>query len=362
MERVVGLVRKGQLNKKDLCLLDATIDKLTVLGDIKIHKDDFMEKVQSLGFVMQGYQSSNYGYSRVFMHERAGRIEIAEQRKRVDAQDLLRKRKLLISDIKRGKKGQAHENALPVEQMESILENIEEQLGQCDERGYLDRLKDIRYEFNPKYYEYIDGVREASRGVLSLLDKKSQKISQIHLAFDYHVQISDLSIIDTKSRKETIIKGRTKKLETMYLGSKTGRSHVCIYDKKQENKDKETLDQYEGLNKVTRFEARLRNDYARDFKSSSFNPFEGIIVHQLETIEQIENDESMKWDEKAKLIYILKNPSALNEMGKNVKPIWKEKLSTLTRIDIKPNEDFEQKKYSLVGKLESIVGKTFDLN
>lgn len=349
---------KQKLNKKGQCLLDATIDKLTVLGDIAIHKDDFIEKLPSLGFEMQEYKSNNYGYSLVFMHEHAGRIEIAEQRKRVDAVDLTRKRLKLIEDIKRAKNGQAHENALSIEEMESILENIQEQLDQCDERGYLDRLKDVRYEFNPKYYEYFEGVREASQGALSMLDKQSQRISQIHLAFDYHVQISDLSIIDVKSRKETIIKGRTKKLETMYLGTRSGRNHVAIYDKKQENRDKGTIDQYEGLSKVTRFEARLRNDYARHFKEVDFNPFEGLLVYHLETIEQIENDESMKWDEKAKLMYLLKNPSALNEMGKNVKPIWKKKLATLTRIDINPIEDFGQKKYSLVGKLESIIGKT----
>ncbi|MGE6939018.1 replication initiation factor domain-containing protein, partial [Peribacillus muralis] len=342
--------------------LDATIDKLTVLADIAIHKDEFVERVQSLGFEMQEYKSNNYGYSHVFMHEHAGRIEIAEQRKLVDAQDLSRKRLKLIEDIKRAKQGQAHENALSIGEMESILENIQEQLAQCDERGCLDRLKDVRYEFNPKYYECFEGVREASQGALSMLDKQSQRISQIHLAFDYHVQISDLSIIDTKSRKETIIKGRTKKLETMYLGTRSGRNHVCIYDKKQENKDKGTLDQYGGLTKVTRFEARLRNDYARNFKEIDFNPFEGLLVYHLETIEQIGNDESMKWDEKAKLMYLLKNPSALNEMGKNVKPIWKKKLATLTRIDINPIEDFGQKKYSLVGKLESIIGKTLDSN
>lgn len=346
---------KRKLNKKDLCLLDATIDKLTVLADIAIHKDDFIEKLPSLGFEMQEYKSNNYGYSLVFMHEHAGRIEIAEQRKRVDAVDLTKKRNRLIEDIKRAKKGQAHENALSIQDMEEILEGIQEQLDQCDERGYLDRLKDVRYEFNPKYYEYFEGVREASQGALSMLDKQSQKISQIHLAFDYHVQISDLSIIDVKSRKETIIKGRTKKLETMYLGTRSGRNHVAIYDKKQENKDKGTIDQYEGLSKVTRFEARLRNDYARDFKISNFNPFEGLLVHHLETLKEIENDDSMKWDDKARLKYILENPNTLFEMPKATRHRWREKLDSLTRIDINPIEDFEQKKGSLVGKLESII-------
>jgi hypothetical protein len=71
----------------------------------------------------------------------------------------------------------------------------------------------------------------------------------------------------------------------VYLGSRSGRNHVCIYDKKQENKDKGTIDQYAGLKQVT----RLRNDYARDFKESAFNLFEGVFVHHLETIEEIEN-------------------------------------------------------------------------
>lgn len=349
------MTKKGQLNKKDLCLLDASIDKLTVLADIAIHKDAFTEKVQSLGFELQEYKSNNYGYSYVFMHEYAGRIEIAEQRKRVDAQELSRKQNKLIEDIKRAKKGQAHENALSVQDMEEILENIQDQLAQCDERGYLDRLKDVRYEFNPKYYEYFKGVREASQGVISMLDMKSHKVSQIHLAFDYHVHISDLSMVDVKSRKETIIKGKDKKLETMYLGSRSGRNHVCIYDKKQENKDKGTIDQYEGLSKVTRFEARLRNDYARDFKKTAFNPFEGLFVYQLETIKEIENNESMRFEDKATILYLLKNPDELGKMDKQKRYRWKKKLDSLCRVDIEPNKDFEQKKYSLVGKLESIL-------
>jgi len=353
---MVRLAIEGQLNKKSQCLLDATIDKLTILADIEIHKDAFMEKVQSLGFELQEYKSTNYGYAQVFIHEHAGRIEIAEHRKRIDAPELRKKIGMLLADIKRAKRGQALENSLSVEEMENMLENLQEQLGQCDKRGYLDRLKDVRYEFNPKYYDYIEGVREASKEVLSMLDMGSHKISQIHLAFDYHVGMSELSIVDVKSRKETIIKGTDKKIETMYLGSRSGRNHLCIYDKKQENEDKGTVDQYEGLEKITRFETRLRNQYARDFKTLDFNPFEGLLVHYLETIEQIENNTDMKWDEKAKLMYILKHPDALNEMGKNIKTIWKKKLAELTRIDINPKEDYEQKKYSLVGRLESIIG------
>lgn len=349
------MTTKRQLNKKHQCLLDATIDKLTVLADIEIHKDDFMERVKQLGFEEQERKSTNYGYSYVFLHEYAGRIEMARDRMKVDAEDLLKKKIRLLEQIKKAKVGKAYEIGLSIEEMEKQFENIQEQLSQCDERGYLDRLKDVRYEFNPKYYEYIEGVRETSQGVLSLLDMKSYKLSQIHIALDYHVELSDLSITDVKSRKETMYKGKDKKLETLYLSSKTGRSHLCIYNKKQENKDKGTIDQYEGLEKVTRFEARLRNDYARDFVTSEFNPFEGMFIHHLETFEQIENDSSMKWDEKAKLQYILKNPNALFDMGKNQRTTWKKKLESLTRVDIKPSEDYKEKRHSLVGKLESVL-------
>ncbi|MEH7023634.1 replication initiation factor domain-containing protein [Priestia megaterium] len=351
------MVNTRKLHKKEQCLLDATIDKLTVLADIEIHKDAFIEKVQSLGFEMQAYKSTNYGYSQVFLHEYAGRIELAEGRKRVDAQDLVQKKNRLLSDIKQAKKGQAHENALSIEEMESILDNINEQLDQCDERGYLDRLKDVRYEFNPKYYDHIKGVREASKGVISMLEMKSHKVSNIHIALDYYVKISDLSIIDTKTRKRTTIEGKNGKLETKYLGSRSGRNNICIYDKKQENEDKGTLDQYEGLNKVTRFEARLKNNYAKDFKTSDFNPFDGILVHYLETLGEIENNTSMKIEDRAMILYLLRNPSSLAEMEKSKKSRWTKKLKELSCIDIEPNKDFEQKKYSLVGTLESITNK-----
>jgi hypothetical protein len=349
------MMQQRQLNTKNQCLLDATIDKLTILADLKTHKDDFIEKVKLLGFEEQEYKSTNYGYSYVFMHEYAGRIEMAQERKRVDAEELLGKKYRLIEKIKLAKTGQDHDNALSIQEMEERLTNIQELLSQCDERGYLDRLKDVRYEFNPKYYEYIEGVREVSQEVISSIKMESHKLSQIHIALDYHVKIADLRIVDNKSRKETIIKGRDKKIETMYLGSRSGRSHICVYDKKQENKDKGTIDQYAELDKVTRFEARLRNDYARDFKESNFNPFEGIEVFSLETMEQIEKDKSMKWDEKAKLMYLYKNPDAFGEMNKNSRAGWKKKLDTFTRVDIKPDEDFEQKKDSLVCQLESIL-------
>ncbi|MCU5227073.1 replication initiation factor domain-containing protein [Bacillus tropicus] len=349
------MAKKAQLNKKHQCMLDATIDKLTVLADIRIHKDEFVERIKLLGFEEQEYKSTNYGYSYVFMHEYAGRIELAQGRKRVDAQELLGQKLKLLEQIQQAKAGQAHDTGLPIEDMEQRLESIQEQLSQCDERGYLDRLKDVRYEFNPKYYEYIEGVTEVSQGVLSLLDMKSHKLSQIHIALDYHVKIADLSIVDMKSRKETIIKGRDKRLETMYLGSRSGRSHLCIYDKKQENKDKGTLDQYEELDKITRFEARLRNDYARDFVASDFNPFEGMLVHHLETITEIESNESMKLEDKVMILHLLKHPDALGTMEKSKKTRWKKKLDTLSRVDIKPNEDFKHKKSFLVGKLESIL-------
>ncbi|PER06833.1 replication initiation factor domain-containing protein [Bacillus cereus] len=349
------MVQRRQLNTKHQCMLDATIDKLTVLADIRVHKDEFIEQIKLFGFEEQEYKSTNYGYSYVFLHEYAGRIELAQDRKRVDAQGLLKKKIQLLEQIKQAKAGQAYVSGLPIQEMEQILENIQEQLSQCDERGYLDRLKDVRYEFNPKYYEYIEGVKEVSQGVISLLEMEFHKVSQIHIALDYHVKIADLSIVDMKSRKETIIKGRDKKIETMYLGSRSGRSHLCIYDKKQENQDKGTVDQYEELDKVTRFEARLRNDYAKDFKESDFNPFEGILVHHLETINDIESNDSMKLEDKVMILHLLKNPDVLGTMEKSKKTRWKKKLDTLSRVDIKPSDDFEHKKSFLVGKLESIL-------
>lgn len=336
-------------------MLDATIDKLTILADVRIHRDEFIEQIKLLGFEEQEYKSTNYGYSYVFLHEHAGRIELAQGKKRVDAQELLKKKIQLLEQIKQAKLGQAYDNGLSIQEMEQILENVQEQLSQCDERGYLDRLKDVRYEFNPKFYEYVEGVKEISQGVIYLLEMKTHKVSQIHIALDYHVNIADLSIVDMKSRKETIIKGRDKKLETMYLGSRSGRSHLCIYDKKQENQDKGTVDQYEELDKVTRFEARLRNDYAKDFKGSDFNPFEGILVHHLESIIEIESNESMKLEDKVMILHLLKNPDVLGTMEKSKKTRWKKKLDTLSRVDIKPSEDFEHKKSFLVGKLESIL-------
>ncbi|MFH4258969.1 replication initiation factor domain-containing protein, partial [Acinetobacter baumannii] len=83
------------------------------------------------------------------------------------------------------------------------------------------------------------------------------EVTGIHIACDYPVKIADLKIKDLSSKSECIYLDRDKKIETMYIGKRGSDNHLCIYNKKRENEENETLDQYPDVEHVTRFEARL---------------------------------------------------------------------------------------------------------
>ncbi|MGR5911333.1 replication initiation factor domain-containing protein [Bacillus cereus] len=68
----------------------------------------------------------------------------------------------------------------------------------------------------------------------------------------------------------------------MYIGKRGSDNHLCIYNKKRENEENETLDQYPDVEHVTRFEARLRKKKAKEWIDSEYNPFDSIIVGDLE--------------------------------------------------------------------------------
>ncbi|WP_162869361.1 replication initiation factor domain-containing protein, partial [Klebsiella quasipneumoniae] len=76
-----------------------------------------------------------------------------------------------------------------------------------------------------------------------------------------------------------------KKIETMYIGKRGSDNHLCIYNKKRENEENETLDQYPDVEHVTRFEARLRKKKAKEWIDSEYNPFDSIIVGDLEKVD-----------------------------------------------------------------------------
>lgn len=330
-----------------------TIDKLTLLSDLKVHHDDFYKRLESLGFVLQDYQSKKYGYSFVYHHnENGGLIEIAKQKIDYDVQYLERQKFKIWGAIMDIQKGGLNRTGMTLQELNEKLESIQEILNQVDERGHLRRLKDIRYELNPKYFAYFSSAAEAFREVVSMLDIKTLSISGIHIAMDYNVKINDLRITDLKSRKENIFKGEDKSIETIYIGKRSSRNHVVIYDKKKENEDNDTIDQYPEFKDITRFEARLKNDYARKFLTSDFNPFEGINV-EIGSWKFGNGDLTI--NEEAMLFYLLHFPEKLNNLPERTRKRWRKKLSQMVETSINPADDYRNKKSSLVKELENLL-------
>ncbi|MDA1658341.1 replication initiation factor domain-containing protein [Bacillus cereus group sp. TH150LC] len=335
--------------------LDVTIDKLTLLADLKASHDTFYKVITECGFELQDYKSKKYGYTYVYVHkEDAGYIEIAAEKIPYTATDLIRRKNRIFGALMTIKDGGPNHTGLSVRELNDKLEEIQDLLSKVDERGHISRLKDIRYELNPKYFVYTEGARQTFDKVLSMLEKKTISISSIHIAIDYYVEIDSLKISDTKSRKEVHYKGENKKTETIYVASRSSRSHLCIYDKKNENRENDSIDQYPTCDYVTRFEARLKNNYARDFITSDFNPFKGLKV-SLNPLKDLMNNKDLTLNDKGVLFLLMQEPSVLHTMSPSTKKRYVRKLNELVTVSLDVEEDYRNKKDSLIDGLASLV-------
>ncbi len=330
-----------------------TIDKLTVLADLEVDYDDFYKQIESLGFELQDYQSKKYGYSFVYKHnDNGGYIEIARQKVDYDVKDLERRRDQLWGLIISIKKGDVSEAGETLDELNERLEGILEILSEVDERGHLKRLKDVRYELNPKYFDYTKTAEASFFKVMSMLKMDTLRISSIHIAIDYPIALNSITIKDIKSRKEVIYKGTNKKVQTMYFGGKASRSHLAIYDKKNENVENESIDQYPDYQEITRFEARLRNNYAREFFTSDFNPFEGLIISQ-DFMEAVNADPDLNENEAAKLMMYFNFPERLHSKSPATRYRFRNLMKKFRSLTINVTEDYAEEKNSLVRELES---------
>lgn len=333
----------------------ATIDKLTLLCDLKVNYDEFYKKLEKLGFELQDYKSRKYGYTYVYIHsENAGYIEMAAEKIPYDAVELQRRRNRIWGYLMDINKGEANRSGMTIEELHEKLEDIQELLSQMDERGHIRRLKDVRYEFNPKYLSVGEETKSIYREVVSMLNLDTIGLSSIHIALDYNININSLVITDTRSRKENRFYGVDKFLETMYLGKRASRNHLCIYDKKKENDDNESMDQYPDLEHVVRFEARLKNNYAKDFITTDFNPFKGVKV-AINSLKAVTSNQDWKIKDRAMIFYLLSNPEEIHSMPPTTKKRWVERINELVELSLDVVEDYEQKKDSLVDELGSLL-------
>ncbi|MDF9633632.1 replication initiation factor domain-containing protein [Bacillus cereus] len=242
---------------------------------------------------------------------------------------------------------------------DELLRNAEMFL-QLDANGFLpnngkkknDRLlKDVRFEFNPKHMAYNRVVDEAIRLVLGLLE--NIEVTGIHIACDYPVKIADLKIKDLSSKSECIYLDRDKKIETMYIGKRGSDNHLCIYNKKRENEENETLDQYPDVEHVTRFEARLRKKKAKEWIDSEYNPFDSIIVGDLEKVD----NSKIKVNDRIVLEAIMNDYHGryFGMMDKDQKSNWRKKIKQHVPKFFDVAGDYEKKKVLLTGELAELM-------
>ncbi|PAD98097.1 replication initiation factor domain-containing protein, partial [Terribacillus saccharophilus] len=239
-----------------------------------------------------------------------------------------------------------------ISELNEVLEGINETLDQVDERGAIKRLKDIRYEFNPKYFDYSLAAESIFRKVMTCVSLETLSLSSIHIALDYSVDINSLQITDVKSRKENIFRGTNKRVETIYFGKRASRNHIIIYDKKLENENNDSIDQYPDEKNVTRFEARLKNNYARDFLTGEFNPFEGIIISD-DFEGSVLADDSLTDSQAGKILLYFRHPDRLHRTSSATKKRFQAMMKSYAGLHLNVAGDYIEQKNSLVGELES---------
>lgn len=333
--------------------IGVSIDKLTLLSDIKIHHDDFCERISKMGFELQTYKSKQFGYDTVYVHSGdLGYITFAQSKFDFEIADLERRVTHLwrvIQDIRAGGTNPTGES---LAELTKRFNGYQATLSEIDERGIKHRLKDIRYELNPKYFDYIDGAEEIFVELLLMLEVE-KSISNIHVALDYPVDINTLDILDTKVRKENSFKGVKKNIETIYYGSRASRCHLCIYDKKMENQDNNSIDQYPKEKYVTRFEARLKNNYAKNFLEDEFNPFFGLVVSD-DFEEAVAADMELTDSDAGKMLLYFKNPKRLLDSKDTTRKKYQKMIRDYDKLSVVDVvKDYQKEKSSLVRQLEN---------
>lgn len=127
----------------------------------------------------------------------------------------------------------------------------------------------LRLDFNPS--KLRKRGRRFVRELLGASPTAEIRISQVDLAVDLATPIGWFQVQGTQARKHSII-GTSRRLETIYIGDRTSKLCVSIYDKRAEQQDEEG-------SPLTRVEARLKKISIglREFVSLA-DPFRSLRV------------------------------------------------------------------------------------
>lgn len=335
-------------------------DKITILGDLRtnLHIDRFEEMLIQFGFEKAEYTSRNFGYKEVFHHAEIGYVEFGDKTRYVEPDKVRLTRNLgrINREIELIKEGKDAGMLPPIEVLNSAKDETLELMEQCDERGFLKRLRDIRFEFNPKYGTYSDDADEINKiqeYIPSLLINK--KISMIHIAADYAKPIETMMFIDTKRRGECIFRNDSKKNESIYFGKRGSRLYMLAYDKKAENAAQGTIDQYPDIEHVTRFEARIKGAMIDEIFEGNRNPYEGLKAFNFMN----PNNTALTGMDLIIAIgiqtLIKQRIDPMAGLTKYQKKKYREMIESLYRSVVVVEKDFEKEKSRLASELNRLL-------
>lgn len=177
------------------------------------------------------------------------------------------------------------------------------------------KSRNLWIEFNPNKFQDFELIEK-----LLLQYCNNASPTRIDLAFDVETDLSMYKVHEETPVSERLYLGRTKKVETRYLGSPNSDLQVRIYNKKLELWQKQRIDIPEEI--LWRFEIMLKKDNIYNLENALDN-----ILFYLPNYEQLE-----KTQEKAMLYYLLNVPSAWDEIDPKTK--------TRYRKIIKETQDF----------------------
>lgn len=172
-------------------------------------------------------------------------------------------------------------------------------------------FKNIRIEFNPNKCS-TDEIIKVLRSM------RNSKLTRVDLAFDFEVDLTEFTIFDSIKRKETVIKGTDRKIETIYFGSRASDLQIRIYDKSRE----------QNLSDRTwwRIEVQLRNDILDFVRNGSVNPFFGLRIFK-----PVYN--GLHWRDEAVIRAMLETDYFVGKMEKTARSRYKKKITNLKASD-----------------------------
>lgn len=177
------------------------------------------------------------------------------------------------------------------------------------------KSRNLWIEFNPNKFQDFE-----------LLEKilfqycNNASATRLDLAFDIETDLSNYKVHEETPVSERLFLGRTKRLETRYLGSPNSDLQIRIYNKKLELWEKGRIEIDQEL--LWRFEIQLKTKKIHDLKKSLDN-----VLFYLPDYEQVETVQ-----QKAMLFYLNENPNAWSEIDPKTK--------TRYRKMIKETQDF----------------------